>query len=70
MPTYDIEVTRDGRWWMIRVPGLDGYVTASGAINASTVTQARYEGEVEEMARDFIGCVLDVPIEEVRVNRR
>ncbi|MGV0607367.1 hypothetical protein [Mycolicibacterium sp. XJ1904] len=49
---------------------LTGYVTASGAINTSTVTQARHEGEVEEMARDFIACVLDVPVEEVQVKRR
>jgi hypothetical protein len=21
---YDIEVYRDGRWWMIRIPELDG----------------------------------------------
>jgi hypothetical protein len=24
MHTYDVEVYRDGRWWMIRIPELDG----------------------------------------------
>jgi hypothetical protein len=38
MPTYDIEVTRDGRWWMFHIPALDG------------LTQARFRGEIEEMA--------------------
>jgi hypothetical protein len=35
---FDIEVTRDGRWWMIYVPVIDG------------LTQARHPGEVELMA--------------------
>jgi hypothetical protein len=25
VPTYDIEVTRDGGWWMIHIPALDGH---------------------------------------------
>ena len=24
MQTYEIEIYRDGRWWMIRIPELDG----------------------------------------------
>jgi hypothetical protein len=58
MPTYDIDVTRDGRWWMIHIPALDG------------LTQARFPGEIEDMARDFIALVTDTPIGEIRVNRR
>jgi hypothetical protein len=52
---YDVEVTRDGRWWMIHIPELDG------------LTQARNEGEIEEMARDFIAVTTDTPIAEVGV---
>ena len=29
----------------------------------------RYEGEIDYMARDFIATVLDVSIEDVRINR-
>ncbi|SPM40211.1 Mycobacterium numidiamassiliense ORFan [Mycobacterium numidiamassiliense] len=29
MPCYDIEVTREGRWWEIRIPALDGVTQAS-----------------------------------------
>lgn len=69
MPTYDIEVTRDGQWWMITVPELAGYVAADGSINLSDTTQARYEGEIDDMARDFIAVTLDMPIEDVHINR-
>jgi hypothetical protein len=69
VPTFDIEVTRDGRWWMITAPGLDGYVAADGSINVGDTTQARHGGEIDEMARDFIATVLEVPIEDVRVER-
>jgi hypothetical protein len=57
MLTYDIEVTRDGKWWMIHIPVLDG------------LTQARFPGEIEDMARDYIAVTTDTPIEEIRVNR-
>ncbi|OHU23589.1 hypothetical protein BKG77_08075 [Mycobacteroides chelonae] len=55
MRTYDIQVTRDGKWWMINVPEID------------QLTQARHEGEVEEMARDLIAVHQDIPIEDVAV---
>ena len=42
MPSYDIEVTRDGRWWMVHIPAIDG------------LTQARFPGEIVEMARDYL----------------
>lgn len=34
MPTYDIEITRDGSWWMIHIPAVDG------------LTQAHHPGEM------------------------
>lgn len=45
---YDIHVQRDGRFWFIDIPALDG------------ATQARNLGEVEEMARDYIVSVTGV----------
>jgi hypothetical protein len=55
MATYEVVVTRDGRWWMIAIPALDG------------LTQARHRGEIEEMARDYIAVTLDAPIADVAV---
>jgi hypothetical protein len=55
MRQYDIEVTRADRWWMIRVPEID------------RLTQARHEGEVEQMARELIAVSTEIPISEVRV---
>jgi hypothetical protein len=28
MPSYDIEVTRDGRWWAIHIPAINGLTQA------------------------------------------
>jgi hypothetical protein len=69
MPTFDIKVSRDGRGWMITVPGLARYAAADGSINLSDTTQARDEGEIDFMARGFIATVLDMPIEDVHIGR-
>ncbi|WP_100485974.1 hypothetical protein [Mycobacteroides abscessus] len=56
MRTYDIQVTRDGKWWMINVPEID------------QLTQARHDGEVEQMARELIASWLDISMEDVAVH--
>jgi len=56
MKTYDVKVTRDGRWWMIEIPGLDG------------LTQARRLDQIENMAREYIAVTLDVPLSHVVVS--
>jgi predicted RNase H-like HicB family nuclease len=56
MDTYRVEVTREGRWWMISVPEIDG------------LTQARRLAEVEQMARELIAVTLDVRLSEVAVD--
>ena len=55
---------------MVRVPELDGHIGASGAVNCSTVTQARHAGEVDQMAREFIATVTGLPVEDVHLRRR
>jgi DNA-directed RNA polymerase specialized sigma subunit len=52
---YEVNVRRDGRFWYIEIPVLDG------------ATQARNLREVDEMARDYISSVADVPGEEVEL---
>ncbi|GAA4987288.1 type II toxin-antitoxin system HicB family antitoxin [Actinopolymorpha pittospori] len=46
--TYRAVVSRDGQFWLIRVPELD------------IVTQARSVDEIDHMARDLIAVWLEV----------
>lgn len=55
MRHYKVEITRDGRWWMVRVPEIDG------------LTQARRISEAAQMAREFIALETSTPIKDVRV---
>jgi hypothetical protein len=52
---YQANVPRDGRFWYIEVPGLEG------------ATQGRNLTEVEEMAREFIAIVTDTDVADVAV---
>lgn len=56
MNSYEVRARRDGKWWMVEIPALNG------------LTQARRFNEVERMARDFIAVTQDVPIESVAVD--
>lgn len=55
MREYKVEVERDGRWWMIRVPELD------------QITQARRVNEIEDMARSLIAVSTDSPLTDIGV---
>ena len=55
MKTYEIRVYRDGKWWMIEIPGIDG------------LTQARRLSEVEDMARSYIAVDQDVVPSEIEL---
>lgn len=68
MHTYQVNVTREDRWWMITVPELHGRKDANGAINLSDTTQARRLSEVPGQALDFICTVTDKAPSEVGVN--
>ena len=55
MPEYEISVERDGRYLLIHIPTLGG------------VTQARFRGEVERMAGDYIAVVTDTPVDDIGI---
>lgn len=55
MRTFGLKVYRDGKWWMIEIPEIDG------------LTQARRLGEVEDMARSFIAVDQDLAPSEIEL---
>lgn len=55
MKTYDVTVHRDGKWWMVEIPELDG------------LTQARRVSDVQGAAREWIAVTLDVALSDVAV---
>lgn len=54
--TYAAVVTRDGDWWMVRVPEIDG------------LTQVADLDGVEQAARELVAVTLDVPADSFDVN--
>lgn len=52
---YQVEVTREGRWWMVAVPQIGG------------LTQARRLAEAELMAREYIAATTGTALEDVQV---
>jgi hypothetical protein len=56
MTAYRVEVTREGKWWMVSIPELDG------------LTQARRLEDASAMARDYIAVALDIPTSDVELN--
>lgn len=54
--TYKVEVQRDGKWWMIHVPDIDG------------LTQARRLSEVQDMARSLIAISTDTKLSDVDID--
>jgi hypothetical protein len=56
VPEYEITVERDGRFLLIQIPALDG------------VTQARFPGEIERMAGDYIAVVTETAVEDIAIH--
>lgn len=54
-PRYDLTVRRDGPFWFVSIPAIDG------------ATQARNLDEIDEMARDYISAITDVPVESIEI---
>ena len=55
MTTYAVNVYRDDRWWMLRIPALDDY--DGGKWPGEGLTQARRYTDIEQEARDYITTV-------------
>lgn len=55
MTAYKATVIRDGKWWMVSIPAIDG------------LTQARRLNEATDMAREYIAASQNVPLEMVSV---
>lgn len=58
MTAYEATMVRDGKWWMVSIPSIDG------------LTQARRLSEAKEMAREHIAASENVPLNDVTVNLR
>ena len=56
MSTYEAHVTRDGNWWTISVPAVDGS------------TQAPTISDVTTVAKEHVAVTLDVPPSTVEVH--
>jgi predicted RNase H-like HicB family nuclease len=54
--TYDVALTREGKWWMVSIPEIYG------------LTQARTIKEAHDMARDYIAVTLDVPAQSFEIH--
>ncbi len=54
--TYKGTITREGKWWMIEIPEIDG------------LTQARRLDDAEQSARELIAVDRDVPLSQVAVD--
>jgi DNA-directed RNA polymerase specialized sigma subunit len=52
---YKVELTRDGRWWIVHIPEIDG------------VTQARRLAEAPTMAREYIALDRGIRLRDVKV---
>ncbi|HEY5852606.1 MAG TPA: HicB family toxin-antitoxin system [Aldersonia sp.] len=53
--TYEVTVTREGKWWMVAVPAIDG------------LTQARRLADTEQMARELIALEENLALDDVAV---
>lgn len=53
---YEVTINREGKWWMVSIPEIDG------------LTQARTVKEAHDMAREFIAVTLDVPADSFDIH--
>lgn len=56
MKTYQVTAERDGKFWFVRIPEIDG------------ATQAPSREEIPGMARDYIAVMLDVPVDSFEIS--
>lgn len=58
MTSYAVDVSRDGRFWLIHVPGVERY------------TQGRKLSEVREMAQDLVEIMTGEPADQIQLDVR
>lgn len=56
MKHYEVTVTRDGKWWMVHIPEIDG------------LTQARRLAEAGDMAREYVAAATGQELAEIEVD--
>lgn len=56
MRHFEAVITREGKWWMVDIPEIDG------------LTQARRLSEAPLMAREYIAVTLGMPLQDVDVS--
>lgn len=56
--TYEVSVTRDGKWWMVAVPEL------------GSLTQARRLVDVDAAARELVALETGTALDEVSIDTR
>jgi hypothetical protein len=52
MSSFEVDFMRNGGWWMVHIPELGG------------LTQARFPGEVELTAREYIAVTTGTPLDQ------
>jgi hypothetical protein len=55
--SFDYHVARDGKWWIITIPAING------------LTQARNRGEIAHTAREFVAVDQGIPLGDIEVHR-
>jgi hypothetical protein len=55
MHNYKIEIQREGKWWMVYIPDIEG------------VTQARRLTEASAMAREYIALDQNIPVDDIKI---
>ncbi|CAD5138797.1 MULTISPECIES: HicB family toxin-antitoxin system [unclassified Microbacterium] len=56
MKSYEVIVSREGKWWMVAIPEIDG------------LTQARTIKEAHQMAKEYIAVTLDIPLDSFGIH--
>ncbi|PRB19183.1 HicB family toxin-antitoxin system [Microbacterium sp. MYb62] len=56
MNNYKVTISREGKWWMVAIPEIDG------------LTQARTINEAHKMAKEYIAVTLDVPLDSFDIH--
>lgn len=65
--TYEVIAYRDGRWWTLSIPELNGPSSAGANIRIVAMGQARTVSQLDNAAREVAALWLDVDETEIKV---